>query len=109
MFLLEGNKAPYTGFLISEEQARQLKRNQEDLNRLQMINGSMEKSIELYKANELLYDTKIHRLSEENIKLAEVLHKNSQNSSIEKIVYFGLGAILTGLASYGIYKAAVAK
>lgn len=109
VYLIKDNPAPFSGILISTDKAQELRKNTLELDIQKQVNLSLTRSIDLYKNNELLYDKKIETLTDYNSKLSEALYKANNGSTVEKIVYFGLGAVLTGFASYGIYKAAVAK
>jgi len=108
-YLSKDSPAPYTGILIPVEKAQELRKDALDLQITKQINLSLTRSVDLYKANEELYDKKITLLNDYNLKLSEALNKSNNTSTLEKAFYFGLGAVIVGFTSYGIYKAAVAK
>lgn len=106
VMLESGQKAPFSGVLMSKETA--------ELTRKKIIDGeaamqkipSFEKSIERYQANELLYQNQVSTVLQHNDKLAVTL-KNSQSvSGWTKAGYFAAGVILSGFGVWGASKLA---
>lgn len=97
VYLPKAQPAPYTGILMPEDEAQQLRKDS-------IEKDSLSKSVDLYKSNELLYAKKIDVLSEQNDKLAKTAFAERNLDTWEKIGYFSLGAVLTGLVAYGIYR-----
>ena len=106
-YITKGTPAKFDGILVPEDKLQELRKSVIELQNEQMVTKSLQRSVDLYKANEELYNKKVNTLTEQNNNLAEQLYSARETSTWEKILYFGLGAGLTGLASYGIYKAAV--
>lgn len=109
VYLVKGDSAPYAGVLMPLEKVQELRRNIIEFDSVKTLNASLNKSIEIYKTNEALYDKKIEILNNQNLKLSESLYNAHNSSTIEKVLYFSLGALIAGVTSYGIYKAAIAK
>jgi len=97
VLLSKGEAAPYSGALLPVDKLQELRK-------AYLEKDSLSRSIELYKSNELLYTKKVDVLSEQNDRLAKTAYEERNMSTLEKIGYFGLGAILTGLVAYGIYR-----
>jgi hypothetical protein len=101
VLLEKGNPAPYTGFLLDKETAQ--------LSRVKIIEGeeakklnlSYEKSIQKYQSNELLYQTQVQTVLEQNDKLSRSLRDSQGMGTWERIGWFVGGIVITGAAVYG--------
>jgi hypothetical protein len=100
-FLEKGSPAPYTGYLFSEEKTLKIRKELIELDTLKLLETSYNKSIDLYKKNEDLQNTKVNLLLQQNDKLAEALVKSRERSEWETRIWFGLGILVSGLAVYG--------
>lgn len=97
--LNKDDKAPFRGILLSPRKAA-------ELNDTELERDSLLRSVTLYKSNQDLYEKRTSVLLEQNDKLATQLYSARQTSDWEKVAWFGLGAVLTGLVGYGVYRAA---
>lgn len=105
VFLEKGRQSPFDGYLFTPEKTNQMYKDLMDYDTLKSVNESLNKSIVLYKQNEELYQNKVNLLLDQNNKLSVNLFTERQDSNWERIVWFSLGVIGTGLAAYGIKKA----
>lgn len=96
----QNQPAPFKGYLFSEDKANQIKVQLIDYDQLKLINASYDKSINLYKANEKLYDDKINLLLVQNDKLAQASYDATKVSEWQKVGYFLLGVVSVGLGAY---------
>jgi hypothetical protein len=109
VYLDQNQKAPFSGILIPEDKLQELRKSVLDVSTQKEINLSLQRSVDLYKQNQTLLETKVNTLSDQNNKLSDSLYSARETSNIEKFGYFVAGALLTGLTSYGIYKAGIAR
>ena len=100
----QNQKAPFSGILITTDQAQTLRKNTLERDDLKLINDSLNNQIKLYQSNETLYEHKSQILYDQNIKLTESLNTSRESGTLEKIGYFALGALATGLVAYGVYR-----
>ena len=104
--LLEQNKpAPFSGILFPKEQAEQMRKELLERDSLIIINKSLEESIKHNKDIIQISDLKINNLSEQNDNLAKSLYSERSMTNWERLAFFALGVIGTGLAVYGIKEA----
>lgn len=106
VYLPRGGTTPYAGVLVPTEALQSLRK--------EVLNGeydrkSLEKSLSIYQQSEDLLNKKVSVLSEQNNKLAEQLYSAKDMSTLERMFYFGLGSLLVGGISYGIYQAGIAR
>lgn len=98
--LSKGDKCPYDGLLVSDAQVSKVNKELENCDKLKLINKSLNKSIELYKLNEIEYKAEISELKIQNVNLDQALEKANTNSTTRNVLYFGLGIVTTGLLFY---------
>jgi hypothetical protein len=84
VYLNQDEKAPFSGFLLPDEEVKQLR------------DDSLER--DMYKTTNDLKDQQIKLLGDQNTNLSKTLESTSSLSTWEKIGYFTAGVILTGLA-----------
>lgn len=99
--LEKDQKAPFPGYLSSESTMEKIKEDLIEGEAARSREPSYKKSIELYKENETYYQNKVNILSVQNDKLAVRLYESTSISTLEKIGWFSLGVIATGIAVYG--------
>lgn len=92
----KGTICPYDGYLLDQKQASKLYTELEDCDRIKLINTSLNKSIELYKSNEVEYKTEISDLKIQNNNLVLAVDKATTDNTWKNILWFSLGAIVTG-------------
>lgn len=102
---LEKNKpAPYTGVLFPPAKADELRKMAIEVETLRAINESYSKSVLLYQQTIQLADNKFKILEVQNDNLSKALVESRRSSDLQKIIWFGLGVLATGLAVYGAKK-----
>lgn len=100
-----GQISPYTGILMPQSKADQIKMDLINADYNKAVNESLNKSIELYKSNETLYQNKVNVLTDQNNNLAKNLYEERSLSAWEKFGLFGLGILATVGAGFAIKKA----
>ena len=94
--------APFDkGTLLDAPQATKIKDQLADGDACQKEVTSFQKSIDLYKANESIYQDENTLLLNRNVKLTKSLNDSQETSDWTKVLYFGLGVVITGAAFYG--------
>lgn len=93
----KGEIAPIEGLLFSPEKAQDIKYKL-------LENDSLSKSIELYKANEIVYNTQISQLQTQNDKLGASLKEDQTSSFMRNFLMFSLGVAATSFAVFGVKK-----
>lgn len=89
------------GTLLDSQKAEKIKDQLIERDAFEKQNKSYEKSIDLYKANEQLYQDQNTILLNRNIELTKTLNDTRTTSDWAKIGYFLLGVTITGVAVYG--------
>jgi hypothetical protein len=97
LFIEKGTEAPFKGYLFSEERTLEIRQELIELDSLRSIEPSYQKSIDIYKKNQDIYDYKVNVLLNENEKLARAVSVNRYDGYIG----FGIGILVTSLAIYG--------
>lgn len=100
VYLDQDKSAPFAGYLLPKEKVQEFQQMSLDLNNKNLMIESYQKSIDLYKSNEDLYNKKVSTLMDQNDKLATDLNSNRGLTDVERIVWFGLGIVSVGLAVY---------
>lgn len=100
----KGQSAPYSGLLFPKEDANKIRVELLELQTLRLLNESYEKSFDLMQKNNDLFAKKESLLLDQNEKLSLALVESRQNNSIQKIIWFSLGILVTGISVYGAKK-----
>lgn len=102
MRLEKGTPAPYTGVLMPDSVAIELKNAVVERDGFKLINESLTKSIDFYKENDTINDSKVQILLDRNNELAESLRDSKEFNNTQRIIWFVLGIAVTGIAVYGV-------
>lgn len=94
-------RAPFEGVLFPLEQANKIRYQLIECDIKKELNLSYERTIKLYKENEGYQENKVSILMKQNDELSKALTESKSTSDLQKIIWFGLGVIATGLAIYG--------
>jgi len=96
--LNKGDKCPFAGTLLSPSASDKVVAALVNCAAVEATNDSYQKSILLYKQNETYYIKETSELKTQNTQLDTALQKANSNSTFVKILWFGLGVIVTGAA-----------
>ena len=97
----KGDIVPYDGSLLDREKANKIRDELIEKDGLVRTNESLNKSIQLYRSNELIYNDQKKLLLDQNIELTKTLNDTRETSTFTKVLYFLGGVALTGAAVYG--------
>lgn len=95
--LQKGQSAPYSGLLFSEARANEIRNQLLDKDIQSVVLESSREKLSIHKQIIELKDEQIELYRKQNIKL----ERANQASDTVKMIYFGLGIVLTGAAVYG--------
>lgn len=95
--LNKGDPAPYPGLLFTQPEAKTLQI-------ISIEHDSYKKTLDLEQQNMDLLTTKANLLTTDNNNLSKDLYEERQSSNLTKILWFGLGVVLTGATAYGVQK-----
>lgn len=98
--LKKDDRAPFEGVLLSLDKANKVRYDLLECDIKKSLNESYEKTIKLYKDNENIHQEKINVLLKQNDDLAKAVIEARSSTDIQKIIWFGLGVLATGLAIY---------
>lgn len=90
IYLNKGDSSPYSGYLLPEEEVKQLRVN------------TIER--DLYKTTSDLKGQQVQLLTDQNIKFATALESTSSLRTWEKIGYFTAGIVIVVLAIKGAHE-----
>lgn len=97
-YIEKDTPAPYTGFLFTPEKEQQI--------RLTLIEHDFLKlELEVYKDTNKLLQERANLWQKQSTELANELVKKERLTFWQNTLYFGLGAILTGVLAVGVSRA----
>ena len=99
--LEQGSPAPCTGLLYSEDADKQAAEDHADTIFYKDLTLRLEKRKELTDKEIQILDKRLQLYISQSELLAERLHKTETRSQWEKILWFGMGIFVTGLAVHG--------
>lgn len=101
VMIKKDERAPFEGVLFPLDQANKTRYQLIECDIKKQLNSSYERTIKLYKENEVYQDNKVNLLLKQNDELSKALTESKSTSDLQKILWFGLGVLATGLAIYG--------
>lgn len=103
VYLNKDDKSPFSGYLLPEDKLKSLRNDSLENTANKQIIDRLNKSINLYQTNSDLKDKQLKLYSDQNDQLVKSLVAEENLNTWEKILYFGGGIVLTGLAIYGAH------
>lgn len=104
-FLPKGTPAPFSGLLIEQEKAEQLRKDVLERDQLKLLNDSLNKSLTTYSDLGKIQEAKLTLLIQQRKELLEESIDHYRVNDIQKIFWFVLGAATVGLSVYVVSKA----
>ncbi len=96
----KGTPAPFTGILFTEDKAKELRTELLELDKSRIILLSKEQQLGIFQNRLELRDEEIELYRKQNERLIQQNGTNKDVGMIERVVWFGLGVIVTGAAVY---------
>lgn len=93
----KGQPAPYSGLLFNQDEAKKLQV-------ISLEHDSYKEQLTLQQSNIDLLTTKSTLLTTDNNTMSKELYDERQTNNLTKILWFGLGVVLTGVTAYGVQK-----
>lgn len=93
--LNKGDIAPFAGILMDNNKANNIRLQLTNLDFHKALNSSYEKSIKIYKDNEIYYSNKTNILFKQNNELMDQIRTNASLNKWENMAWFGLGILVT--------------
>jgi hypothetical protein len=100
----KNDKAPFTGVLLDTKKAQEYKNTTVERDNLKDLNLSLSTSLNLQTDLIQRKDTQLKLVLDQNDKLSQSVEKSRDTSELEKIVWFGLGIIISGISVYAYSK-----
>ena len=101
VYIKQGEAAPSDGYLVDAETMKKMRGEILERDAYKKENESLNRSLELQDLSLTLRKEQVDMLSKDSNRLADRLHKSSQMSTWERVGWFGLGILATGLAVKG--------
>ncbi len=105
--LNKDDKAPFTGFLFTEEKTRETRIRLIDGDLAEVLNKSYAKENAYLRQNSDYKDTQIKLVTDRNIELSKTVIDQQSTSTVTKVLYFVGGMVVTYVAiktAHEIYK-----
>lgn len=96
----KGNPAPFSGLLFTEDKAREVRLELLELDKNRVMLFSKEQQLSIFQNRLELRDEEIELYRTQNKRLIEQNGANKDVGRVERILWFGLGVIVTGAAVY---------
>lgn len=97
----KGEAAPFAGILFTEDKANQVRIEVLEQQKLRYMVQSRDEKLGIFSTRIELKDEEIELLRKQNLRIYNQNKTNSSVGTIERIVWFGLGIMVTGAAVYG--------
>lgn len=96
----KGTPAPFTGILFTEDKAKELRTDLLELDKSRIILLSKEQQLGIFQERLELRDEEIELYHKQNERLVKQNGTNKDVGMVERVVWFGLGVVVTGAAVY---------
>jgi len=97
----KGESAPFTGLLFTKDSANSLRIEVLELEKQRYMVQSRDEKLDIFQSRIQLKDEEIDAFRKQNRRLVDQENSNRVAGTIERIVWFGLGIVVTGAAVYG--------
>jgi hypothetical protein len=97
-FLPKGSTTPYDGYLFTPDAATTAYKAEQQLPQYKLLNESLTTSLTLEQNNTKQETDEKQICMTDNQNLRTSLEKTKETSTLEKILYIGIGIVVTGLA-----------
>jgi hypothetical protein len=104
--LNKGDKAPFTGILMDNAKANNIRLQLVEADFNKALNTSYERSIQLYKQNEKMQEDKTTALLKQNEILLQRIRSDESMSTLKSIGWMTLGILVTVAGGLIVQKAA---
>lgn len=104
VYLEKDKPAPFTGFLITEQKAKEYQLTDIKLTEVTALNESLKKSLVLQQDVINLTNKKADLAVSGMERLSKQLYDERGLTSYERLLWFGLGVVAVGIAVYGAKK-----
>ena len=98
----KGTPAPYSGVLMPNSVALDLRNAVVDRDGYKLINDSLTRSLDFYKSDQKISADEVNILTTRNTDLATTLKSSQDSLDTTRVIWFVLGIAVTGLAVYGV-------
>ncbi len=98
----QGQVAPFKGYLFSSDKELEARSAMLDNVILKDMTARQEKVIQLYKADEGIFDQRIENYIKQNDILAKENEQLRSMNNWERFGWFALGVVATGLSAWGM-------
>lgn len=100
----KGEQAPFDGVVFTTKKAQDVRKELIEKDQLKIFNETLREQIQI--KNEIITnkEKQVVLLENQNTKLAEELENEKKTKTTERIIWFGLGVLATGVAAYGTSK-----
>lgn len=103
VFLNQKDTAPFSGYLLPEDKIKSLRNDSLENSANKQLVESLNKSLTLQQSNSDLKDKQIQLLLNQNDSLSKTIVTEEKLQTWEKVLYFGGGIVLSGLAIWGAH------
>jgi hypothetical protein len=104
VFIAKDQKAPYDGYLFTEDGAQGLRKLALSEERYHLLTDSLQKTVDLQRSQIDIQEQRVELYRKQNDELAKSLTASQSMSNFERIAWFGLGILGAGFAIYGVTK-----
>jgi hypothetical protein len=102
VILNKGQSAPFTGILMTEDMAKDLKSKVIELDYEKVINASQTRQIDLYKAQLVTVESQATLWRDTSLKLSKELTDTKDHSMWKSVGGFVVGAVLTTAIAFAV-------
>lgn len=97
-YLQEGTTTPCSGYLFTPEKELEVRIKIANYDKMELLVKKQDEMINIL-------DSRIKIQIEQNIELSKLNEGNKNEDFYQKVLFFGLGALLTGMIAYGTIQA----
>lgn len=101
VYIEKGTPAPYSGQLFTNKKALEIRKQLIERDQFKLFNEALTQNVDLQQKIIINQKDQVNLLLDQNTKLVSRVENNGSLTNFERMFWFGIGVVSSGLAVWG--------